>query len=116
MKIIVNHRYGGFGINQGALHELRHRGVQWALDEIDVGEPWDPAKPDVVREAYLDSFSVGDDHRTDPELIKLIEEFGSEWASGSHATLEIVEIPDGVDWQIDDYDGYETIHERHRSW
>ncbi|CAK0757599.1 hypothetical protein CCP1ISM_7520003 [Azospirillaceae bacterium] len=30
--------------------------------------------------------------------------------------MEVIEIPDGVDWTIDDYDGVESIHEKHRSW
>jgi hypothetical protein len=54
--------------------------------------------------------------RTDVDLIKTIEELGSEKASGSCAKLRIVEIPDGVDWEIDEYDGIESIHEKHRSW
>lgn len=37
-------------------------------------------------------------------------------ASGRLAELEVVEIPDGTDWEIDDYDGVETIHEKHQSW
>lgn len=54
--------------------------------------------------------------RTDPVLIALIEERGSEWASGQHAKLGIVEVPDDASWEIDDYDGIESIHESHRSW
>lgn len=37
-------------------------------------------------------------------------------ASGKCAELKVIEIPDGVDWEIDDYDGIETVHEKHRSW
>lgn len=55
------------------------------------------------------------DNRTDKQLIKVVEELG-EAANGSCARLEIIEIPDGVDWQIDEYDGLETVHEKHRSW
>ena len=32
------------------------------------------------------------------------------------AELAIVEIPDGIEWEIDDYDGIETIAETHRTW
>lgn len=55
------------------------------------------------------------DDRTHPLLIQVVDEL-KEAANGRCAKLKIVEIPDGVDWEIDDYDGSETIHEKHRSW
>jgi hypothetical protein len=54
-------------------------------------------------------------NRHDPLLIQVIEELGEE-ASGKLSKLEIVEIPDGVEYEIDQYDGMETIREKHRSW
>jgi hypothetical protein len=57
-----------------------------------------------------------EEDRADPVLIAVIEELGSEKASGDFAKLHIVEIPDGVDWEIDEYDGIESISEKHRSW
>lgn len=53
--------------------------------------------------------------RTDPKLIQVIEELGDE-ANGACAKIVIVEIPDGTEWEIDEYDGHETIREKHRSW
>jgi hypothetical protein len=32
------------------------------------------------------------------------------------AELEVVEIPDDVEWIIVDYDGMEHIAEKHRTW
>ncbi len=55
------------------------------------------------------------DNRTDPLLIQVIEELGED-ASGSCAELEVIEIPDGVQYEIEEYDGMESIHETHRSW
>ena len=40
----------------------------------------------------------------------------SDAADGSCAKLEIVEIPDGVDWTVEEYDGNEHIAESHRTW
>lgn len=54
-------------------------------------------------------------NRADPLLVQAVEELGVE-ADGQHARLKVVEIPDGVDYEIDDYDGVETIHEKHRVW
>lgn len=55
------------------------------------------------------------DDRTDKHLIQVVEELGDE-SSGSCAELEIIEIPEDVGYEIDDYDGMESIHEIHRSW
>lgn len=54
--------------------------------------------------------------RNDPELLKVIEEMGAEEASGGCAELKVVEIPDGVDYEICEYDGNEHIAEKHRTW
>ena len=53
--------------------------------------------------------------RDDPNLIKVIEEMG-EKANGSRAKLTIVEIPDDVDWKIEEYGGNEWVSEKHRTW
>ena len=51
----------------------------------------------------------------DPALVQAVEELGAE-ASGRCADLAIVEIPDGVAWQIEEYHGYEHVAEKHRTW
>jgi len=56
------------------------------------------------------------EERTNPLLIQVVEELGEKAASGKLALLKIIEIPDGIEWEIDDYDGVETIREQHRSW
>ena len=53
--------------------------------------------------------------RNCPLLIQVIKELG-EKSWGSHAKLKIVEIPDGVEWEIDEYDGLEWVAEKHRTW
>jgi len=54
--------------------------------------------------------------RTNKDLIEVIESIGVEKSSASLAKLAIIEVPDGIEWEIDDYDGIETIREKHRSW
>ena len=101
MKIAINKCYGGFGLSKAVYAEL---GIKWDgygyLGNGDLGITSDNY------EAY----------RKDPRLIAAIEKLGERKASGRYAELRIVEIPDDVDWQIDEYDGFETIHEKHRSW
>ena len=50
-----------------------------------------------------------------PRLVECVETLGTK-ANGRFAELHVVEIPDDVDWFIDEYDGIESIHERHRIW
>lgn len=54
--------------------------------------------------------------RDDPNLIKAIEQIGEDKASDRLSKIKIIEIPDGIEYEIDDYDGMESIHESHRSW
>ena len=53
--------------------------------------------------------------RDDKNLISVVEILG-EKANGRHAKLKVVEIPDGIKWEIDEYDGIEHIAEVHRTW
>jgi hypothetical protein len=61
------------------------------------------------------SLDTRPDERDDPLLVQVVEELGKE-ANGKFAELKVVTIPGNVEWEIDDYDGYETIEEKHRSW
>lgn len=53
--------------------------------------------------------------RDHPEVIRVVEELG-EKADGACAKLKIVEIPDDVQWHVEEYDGNEHIAENHRTW
>ena len=93
MKIVINNCWGGFSLSDEAITLYKSKkGI--AEDAKDF---WDR-----------------DIERNDPTLIEVVEEL--ENSSGSLASLSIVEIPDGIEWYIYDYDGMETIHENHRSW
>ncbi len=60
-------------------------------------------------------FSERDIERTDSALIQVVELLGEE-SYGICARLKIVEIPDGTEWIIGEYDGVEHIAETHRTW
>jgi hypothetical protein len=54
--------------------------------------------------------------RSNPILIQVVEELG-EKASTVYSKLEIIEIPDGIEYEIENKDyGYEYIYEKHRIW
>ena len=131
MKVVVNRCFGGFGLSDKAVErygELIGKKINCYTDSND-GKYYkskDGGKllnhflfsdKDVVSRKEADGlyFSCYDLKRDDPVLVQVVEELGEEansWASA----LEVVEIPDDVDWKIDDYDGQESIHEKHRSW
>lgn len=64
------------------------------------------------REHCLDDRAIP---RDDPALVRVVEELGPK-AGGMCAKLRVVEVPDGVEWQIEEYDGNEHIAEKHRTW
>lgn len=93
MKVVKNCCYGGFALSKKALNrltELTGKKIKW------------------------NSYN-NDEMRTAPELIQVVEELGIE-ANGVASYLGIVDIPDNIDWYISNYDGIETIEEKHRRW
>jgi len=112
MKVVINKCYGGFNLSRKALHRLREMGNQYALDETDIGEKW--KNSDKTREPLFNSF-LRYIPRNDPDLVKVVEELKEE-ANGPYANLVIIEIPDGIEWVIDKYDGMEHVEEEHRIW
>lgn len=88
MKIVVNTCYGGFSLSQKAEGFLMEKyGV--TSKNID---------------------------RNDPRLVDCVETLGGSVAGGRFSVLGIIEIPDDVEWEIDDYDGLEWVAEKHRIW
>ena len=101
MEIIINRCFGGFGLSEVVYKEL---GIEWSgygyLDNEDMG---------IKSENFHQ-------YRADERLISAVKKIGLIESQGFCSKLEIVDIPDGVEWEIDDYDGMETVHEKHRSW
>jgi hypothetical protein len=57
----------------------------------------------------VDIFDHYNIERTDPILVSIVETLGSDMASGKYAHLHVEEIPDGIQYKIDDYDGIEEL-------
>jgi len=132
IKIVINSCFGGFGLSKKAKLLLYERGskaveatepekyyrgrVDWKKEfEEDRNE--DTMSGMVVA---LDGKIITDERftpelRADKELVKVVEELGVE-ANGYCAELKIVEVPDGIEWTIEEYDGTEWIAEKHETW
>jgi hypothetical protein len=90
MKVVINDCHGGFGLSEAAMDEYKNRkGIT------------DP------------NFYHFDIPRDCPVLVEMVERGD---ADGIFSDLKIVEIPDGVNWHIEEYDGLEHVAERHRTW
>jgi hypothetical protein len=112
-KIILNRCYGGFGLSDEACRlYLDKKGVEYKeTGKTILGH----IQYSFQDEDDFKQFSYYDLERDDPILIEVIEELG-EAADGFAASLEIAEIPDNIEYTIEEYDGDEWIAEKHRTW
>lgn len=139
MKVVINKCYGGFGLSlQGQQAYANRKGItlhfyRQTKYEFDGGVS-EYVRIDPSADGSLFSHAHQSDHgevfdgecaegcyyypeipRDDPDLIAVVTEMGHA-ADGECAKLEVVEIPDGVEFEISEYDGNEHIAEVHRTW
>ena len=91
-KIVINTCHGGFGLSATA--ESKYKELAGVTD------------PD---------FHSGHIPRDDAHLIAVVELMGRA-ADGGYAELKIIEIPDDINWYVEEYDGREWVAERHQTW
>lgn len=141
MKVVINTRYGGYGLSTEAIKlyakkankpifgyvedyeaerkSSEHRPI---LRQRDNEEAWlvfwlaeDIGDSPTHEQLNAAKWFEGPGERHDPILVEVVEELG-ERADGDYASLKVVEIPDDVDYVIEEYDGTEWISEIHRTW
>jgi len=69
----------------------------------------------IYKDGFMYDAERNDETRTDPDLIEIVETL-KEKSFGMCAKLKVVEIPVGIEYFIDEYDGMEHIAEKHRTW
>ena len=89
-EIVINACYGGYTLSDKALELLKSK-----------------KNTDYIYTSLLS--------RDDSDLIEVVKLLGED-ANGLNCKLKIIQIPVEVDWQICDYDGYEWVAEKHRTW
>jgi hypothetical protein len=87
-KIVVNRCFGGFNPSDKAKAMLKSMGLP--------SNSWDIP-------------------RDNPQFVSIVEQLKDE-ANGDDSKLEVVSIPDDVDWEIEENDGAEWVSEKHRTW
>jgi hypothetical protein len=101
MKIVISQCYGGFSLSKEA-QEMYLDSKCMERGELD--------------SLYLYGGMPYNVARDDADLVRIVETLGPEAASGRNAQLKIVEVPDEVDWYIEEYNGQEWVAEVHRTW
>ena len=133
MKVVINSCYGVFDLSPLAIQELaKKQGKECYFFEVDlennyklltlheaeqfigyyaysVPNPQDYNLNERAEEISIDYYGIC---RDDENLVAVVEELG-EKACGAYTRFDIVEVPDGVDYEIKEYEGCEFIREKH---
>lgn len=138
-KLVINKCFGGFGLSDAAYEHLIKQGIPV---RAYIQEKRDPEtmrfmrEPDNEGEVIFDRTLTPENLFCDEQHIRLIGRYWETWlggkrddprliaaveslvekANGVHAKLVVVEIPDGIEWGIHEYDGMEHVEETHRTW
>ena len=137
MKILLNKCFGGFHVSADAYKlYCEKKGIDcyfYNENSWNTLQRWTFEKAQKDPYCYCVSKDLGNcvdyntlsnyiiksprayDLRTDKTWIEVVEELGDKvntWASD----IRVIEIPDGIEYEIDDYDGIETVYEKRRCW
>lgn len=93
MRVVLNRCFGCF--------QLSDEATQWLGSYL---EPYE-----IINIPYAEEM------RCNPHVINCVESLGAA-AESDYSHFEIIEIPDNIDWYIEDNDGFEEVHEMHRFW
>lgn len=117
MKLVINRCYGGFGLSDAAVVRYAElKGINLVMEESkqNLGGAvfyLDGIKDD---EHYFSYYDLASD-RSDPLLVQVVEELGQK-ANGFASELKVIDIPDNVEYTVQEYDGIEWVAEVHRTW
>ena len=140
-EIVINKCFGGFGLSyDGVMEYATNKGIKLyayvdkrnpdgSLMGFDKKERFEPytkqadafliyysTKPLKNGKNDNDSyFSCSDIDRDDVDLVRAVRKLKKK-ANARFANLKIIKIPTDVEFEVDEYDGLESIHEKHRSW
>jgi hypothetical protein len=92
-KIVINRSSAGFGISDLAKEILSKK----------------------VSPEELKNIQFNLQYRGHAALVAVVESLGDK-ANASSSFLQIVEIPDDVEWIISSHIGFEWVAEKHRTW
>lgn len=107
-KVVYNNCYGGFGLSHAAI--MRYAELKGITLHPKVGKYRNYeyyTDPNHTKKSYWYHRSEIND-RTDAALVQVVEELGDA-ANGDYAKLVIEDVPAGVKYRIQEYDGNEWV-------
>ena len=102
MKIVINTSFAPFRLSDKVLYEIGY-----------------DKKSGLTLSEFLGQNELNEnqyEYRANPKLIAAIEKIGLRESEGRFNSIKIVEIPDDVEWIIQNEDYCEWIAEKHRRW
>lgn len=118
MKIAINTKHGSFDLSEKAVlryaelagikvykRQIYSSMIEWITIPVKEYKELLETTGNLSLSAYTLNIS-----RNDPILIQVIEELGKE-CNTDWSSIKVVEIPDDIEWEINDYDGVETVVE-----
>lgn len=133
MKVVINQGLHQFSLSLKALEKMFGKVYvyqhDWLLDlyfRQDSLLDRRSRSNDFIYSVYdygKETLRINDEHRIYFEtidrsldkLVSIVEEMGQE-AGGYGTALKVVEIPDDVNWEIEEFDGQERVREVGRIW
>ena len=128
MKLVINGCYGGFGLSSKAQKMVIGCPHVKLIDPQEYfGSSMNNWKHTMAVEVELRLIHlhkgkiICDNHNSDyeargcPKLVAAVKKLGKK-ASDQFSNLKVVEIPDGVEFTIEEYGGFERVAEEHRTW
>lgn len=122
MKVVINACFGGFGLSEEAFEWLiENKG--WKVTEYNEDSSLKDKSAQIVRHCecidLIGKYSLVDrgdiNIRTSSDLVECVETLGDA-VNNTFSLLKVMDIPDNVEWEIEEYDGNEWVSEKHRRW
>lgn len=111
-KVVYNSCYGGFSVHEELVKWMREQGDEEAQKATISGEYYSDGSGPKSNSNVRD---ISRDNELLAEAIQGNTEYDGP-VNGRNASLRVAEVPDGVEWTIDNYDGKETVKEKARTF
>jgi hypothetical protein len=113
LKIVLNRSVGAFRLSDAAIEVIRAaKGNLVRMDEYKLARHRDKLWELVTRPVKLNGIWLT---RTDVNLIEALERLGKD-AAADGVELEVIEVPDDVEWGIGDVCGIEYVRAAGQLW